>query len=84
MFVSDNNGFDWQFVKLVPVALHRRQSIRALQHEPRLALQGPCPGHLQTFKHLRKTAHTHHPVDDALGNAEALLEMKKMGLKIAL
>jgi hypothetical protein len=38
----------------------------------------------QSFKHLRKTAHTHHPVDDAKGNAEALLEMKRMGLKISL
>jgi hypothetical protein len=28
------------------------------------------------FKHLRKTAHTHHPVDDAKGNAEALLALK--------
>jgi hypothetical protein len=36
------------------------------------------------FKHLRVTAHTHHPVDDAKGNAEALLEMKKMGLKLKL
>jgi len=36
------------------------------------------------FKHLRITPHTHHPVDDAKGNAEALLEMKKMGLKLKL
>lgn len=37
------------------------------------------------FKHLRRTTHTHHPVDDAKGNAEALLVMKKeMGLKIKL
>jgi len=27
----------------------------------------------KNFKHLRKTEHTHHPVDDARGNAEALL-----------
>jgi hypothetical protein len=27
----------------------------------------------KSFRHLRKTAHTHHPVDDAKGNAEALL-----------
>lgn len=33
------------------------------------------------FKHLRKTRHSHHPVDDAKGNAEALLAMKQMGLK---
>jgi hypothetical protein len=38
----------------------------------------------QNFKHLRKTAHTHHPLDDARGNAEPLLAMKAMGLKIAL
>lgn len=34
------------------------------------------------WKHLRKTRHDHHPVNDAKGNAEALLEMKKLGLKI--
>ena len=38
----------------------------------------------QNFKHLRKTKHTHHPVDDAMGNAEALLAMKdQMGLKVS-
>ena len=37
------------------------------------------------FKHLRKTRHTHHPVDDARGNAEALLRiMEEHGLKISL
>jgi len=29
------------------------------------------------FKHLRKTKHTHNPVDDARGNAEALLAIKE-------
>jgi hypothetical protein len=39
----------------------------------------------QNFKHLRKTRHTHHPVDDAKGNAEALLTLKEQsGLKIPL
>lgn len=36
------------------------------------------------WKHLRKTKHTHHPVDDAKGNAEAILEMRDMGLRIKL
>jgi hypothetical protein len=36
------------------------------------------------WKHLRITKHTHHPVDDAKGNAEALLKMQEMGLKIKL
>ena len=36
-----------------------------------------------TFKYLRKTRHTHNPLDDARGNAEALLQIKeKHGLKI--
>ncbi len=36
------------------------------------------------FKHLRKTTHTHHPVDDVRGNAEALLQIKEeYGLKIS-
>ena len=35
------------------------------------------------WKHLRDTKHTHHPVDDAKGNAEVLLKMRdQMGLKI--
>jgi len=32
----------------------------------------------------RKTKHTHHPVDDAKGNAEALIAMKNLGLKISI
>ena len=31
-----------------------------------------------TFKHLRETKHTHNPVDDAKGNAEAMLKMLEM------
>jgi hypothetical protein len=30
----------------------------------------------------RITKHTHNPVDDAMGNAEALLTMQKLGLRI--
>lgn len=62
---------------------------------------GPIPGDYSTnlgslykglvkdmaknFKHLRRTRHTHHPVDDARGNAEALLAIRDtLGLKINL
>jgi hypothetical protein len=39
----------------------------------------------KNFKHLRKTKHTHNPVDDAMGNAEALLELaREFGLKMQL
>jgi len=36
------------------------------------------------WKHLRKTVHDHHPVNDAKGNAEAIWALKRMGLKIDL
>ncbi|MDA0772536.1 MAG: exonuclease, partial [Cyanobacteria bacterium] len=29
----------------------------------------------KNFKHLRTTKHTHAPVDDAIGNAEAMLKI---------
>lgn len=84
MFVSDNNGFDWQFINWYfwhftganPFG-HSSTNLGSLY-------KGLVRDTFQTFKHLRKTPHTHHPVDDAKGNAEALLEMKRLGLKIAL
>ena len=83
-FISDNNGFDWQFVNWYfwhftggnPFG-HSSTNLGSLY-------KGLVRDTFQNFKHLRKTRHTHHPVDDARGNAEALLEMQKMGLKIAL
>ncbi len=84
LFISDNNGFDWQFINWYfwhftggnPFG-HTSTNLGSLY-------KGMVQDTFQNFKHLRKTAHTHHPVDDAKGNAEALLEMKKMGLKISL
>ena len=84
IFISDNNGFDWQFVNWYlwrytggnPFG-HSSQNLGSLY-------KGLVKDTFQTFKHLRQTAHTHHPVDDAKGNAEALLAMKAMGLKIKL
>ena len=34
------------------------------------------------WKKYRVTRHTHNPVDDARGNAEALLKFREFGLKI--
>jgi hypothetical protein len=83
-FVSDNNGFDfafiswylWHFTGANPFG-HSSTNLGSLY-------KGLVKDTFQNFKHLRRTPHTHHPVDDARGNAEALLEMKRMGLKIAL
>ncbi len=85
VFVSDNNGFDWMFICWYfhhflghnPFG-HSSQNLGSLY-------KGMVKDTFENFKHLRRRAHTHHPVDDAIGNAEALLTMKKeMGLRIKL
>lgn len=65
-----------------------RDSLWAFGHSSAnlgLTYKGLAKDDFAIFKHLRKTRHTHNPVNDALGNAEALLHMKnEMGLKIRL
>jgi hypothetical protein len=83
-FISDNNGFDWQFVNWY---FHHFLGDNPLGHSSTnlgSLYKGLQKDVFVNFKHLRNTPHTHHPVDDVRGNAEALLEMKKMGLKINL
>lgn len=82
IFISDNNGFDWQFINWYfqhflgsnPFG-HSSMNLGSLY-------KGFVQDTFQNFKHLRRTKHTHHPVDDARGNAEALLQMRELGLKI--
>jgi hypothetical protein len=85
MFISDNNGFDWQFINWY---FHHLLGENPFGHSSTnlgSLYKGLVKDAFQNFKHLRKTKHTHHPVDDAIGNAEALLHMKEqMGLKIGL
>ena len=85
VFISDNNGFDWQFVNYY---LHRFMGKNPFGHSSTnlgSLYKGLVKDTSKNFKHLRKTTHMHNPVDDVLGNAEALLYMKReMGLKIGL
>lgn len=85
IFISDNNGFDWSFINYY---FHRyldgnpfgfsSQNLGSLY-------KGVVKDTFASFKHLRDTKHTHDPVDDARGNAEALLKLKRdLGLKISL
>jgi len=85
LFVSDNNGFDFQFVSWYFHHFLERNPFGHSSTNLGSLYKGLVKDTFQNFKHLRRTRHTHHPVDDARGNAEALLHMKeKMGLKIAL
>ncbi|WP_212006450.1 exonuclease domain-containing protein [Chitinophaga sp. HK235] len=83
VFISDNNGFDWMFICWY---FHHFTGANPFGHSSQnlgSLYKGLVKDTFQNFKHLRKTKHTHHPVDDATGNAEALLTLKKeYGLKI--
>lgn len=82
VFYADNNGFDWQFVNWYfhhfrgsnPFGFSSR-NINDIFHGLRKDMRA-------SFKRLRKTAHDHNPLNDAIGNAEALEAMiERYGLK---
>lgn len=84
IFASDNLAFDWSYINTY---LHRYAGENPFGWSGRRIGDLYCGMVKDTFakwKWMRKTKHTHHPVDDAKGNAEALLRMKEMGLKITL
>ncbi len=85
MFISDNNGFDWQFINWYFHHFTGENPFGFSSTNLGSLYKGLVKDTSPNFKHLRRTQHTHHPVDDAKGNAEALLTMKEeMGLKIRL
>ena len=85
IFISDNLAFDWQWINFY---FHTFYGRNPFGHSGRRIGDLYCGmmkdgGLNQEWKRkYRKTKHTHNPVDDAKGNAEALLEFKKLGLKI--
>ena len=85
IFVADNNGFDWQFVNWYFHAFLGKNPFGHSSTNLGSLYRGLVKDASKSFKKLRRTRHTHHPVDDARGNAEALLHMRDvMGLKIEL
>jgi len=85
LFFSDNNGFDWQFINWYFHHFLGDNPFGFSSTNLGSLYKGMQKDMFKNFKHLRKTKHTHNPVDDAMGNAEALLRLKhEMGLKISL
>ena len=85
VFISDNNGFDWQFINYYFHHFIGNNPFGYSSMNLGSLYKGLVKDTSLNFKRLRKTKHTHNPVDDAVGNAEALLHMKKeMGLKIGI
>jgi len=85
IFISDNNGFDWMFICWYFHHFTGGNPFGFSSQNLGSLYKGLVKNTTKNFKHLRKTKHTHHPVDDAKGNAEALLTMKnEMDLEIKL
>ncbi|MDQ3004814.1 MAG: 3'-5' exoribonuclease [Chloroflexota bacterium] len=82
MFISDNNGFDWQFINYYFHHFLGNNPFGFSSTNLGSLYKGLVKDTSKNFKHLRNTAHTHDPLDDAVGNAEALLQMiSKMELR---
>ncbi len=83
IFISDNLAYDWQWINYY---------FHYFVGKNPFGFSGRRIGDLYAglekdffsaskWKKFRKTSHTHNPVDDALGNAEALLKIRELGLK---
>jgi len=84
-FISDNNGFDWMFVCWYFHHFLKRNPFGHSSTNLGSLYKGMVKDTFQNFKHLRTHKHTHNALDDAIGNAGALLVMKnEMGIKITL
>lgn len=85
IFISDNPAFDWQWINYY---FHMYLGKNPFGFSGRRIGDIYCGLVKDTraqWKHLRQTVHDHNPVNDAKGNAEALLHMQKeMGLSIKL
>ena len=84
VFVSDNPAFDYMWMNYY---LHKYTGKNVFGHSARRIgdfYSGLVKDVFKSneWKSLRKTAHTHNPLDDALGNAEALNTLfARYGLK---
>jgi DNA polymerase III alpha subunit (gram-positive type) len=85
VFISDNPAFDWQWINYY---FHYFLGKNPFGFSARRIGDLYCgmkmdAGLNAEWKRLyRKTTHDHNPVNDAKGNAEALLAMRELGLKI--
>lgn len=82
IFISDNPAYDWQFINYYFHYYLGKNPFGFSARRIGDLYCGMVKDSFAKWKHLRKTVHDHNPVNDAKGNAEALLKMKEMGLKI--
>lgn len=82
VLLSDNNGYDASWINYYFHVYHHGNPFGWSSRRIGDLYCGLVKDAFASWKHLRNTKHTHNPVDDAMGNAEALLKMREMGLKL--
>ncbi|WP_242396086.1 3'-5' exonuclease family protein [Anaeromyxobacter oryzisoli] len=82
VFFSDNLAYDWQFINWYFHTYLGRNPFGWSGRRIGDLYCGMVKDAYATWKHLRTTAHDHDPVNDAKGNAEAILKLVEMGLKL--
>lgn len=80
IFVSDNPAYDWQYINYYFHALLGRNPFGHSARRISDFYAGLVGNWYQTqeWKEFRKTPHDHNPVNDAMGNAEALERLFEM------
>ena len=84
IFMSDNVVYDWQFINYYFHTFLGRNPFGWSGRRIGDLYCGLVKDAFAPWKHMRSTAHDHDPVNDAKGNAEVVLQLKEMGLKLNL
>lgn len=85
VFMSDNPAFDWQWINSY---FHMYTETNPFGYSARrigdlyCGMKKDMSLNSEWKKKYRITSHDHNPVNDAKGNAEALIAMRKLGLKM--
>lgn len=84
ILISDNNGYDAAWINWYFLTYYGSNPFGWSSRRIGDLYCGLKKNSKSQWKWLRDAPHNHNPVSDALGNAQVLLKMQKMGLKIKL
>lgn len=82
ILISDNNGYDAPWINWYSHVFLGENPFGWSSRRIGDMFCGFYNDERYRWKKHRKTSHTHHPVDDAKGNAEALIYLQSQGFKI--
>ncbi len=77
IFCADNNGFDFAFFNWYALTYLDENPFGHTSLNINSLYKGLTKNMRKNIRHLKETEHTHNALDDAKGNAEALLKILK-------